>query len=158
MSTVIWASKSSPADSIKEINSLDEYGDLKNQVVKKKEFTSIEPLGAPVEVQKYFWERKSAVDLDAIATQRSVYDDPDSAKLYQPRPDYESLHRFDTSARWTWREEQVEQAVSMMKGELTPIDRRSFGKSIGKSSYLLALHSWYRLLDTQTYRPKLDPL
>ncbi|KFY37244.1 hypothetical protein V495_07273 [Pseudogymnoascus sp. VKM F-4514 (FW-929)] len=63
------------------------------------------PLAETAAVQKYWWSKKEKHDPDAIATQPSVYDDPDVAKLYQPRDDYENLHRFDPTARWTWREE-----------------------------------------------------
>lgn len=46
------------------------------------------------------------VDDDAIATRRSVYDEP-LGEMYWPTPNYENLHRFDPSARWTYREEKV---------------------------------------------------
>ena len=66
----------------------------------------IPPLGAPVEPGWSFFSR-SKKDLDAIATQPSVFDDPKSLETYRPPQEYENAHRFDPNARWTWREEQV---------------------------------------------------
>lgn len=44
-------------------------------------------------------------DPSAIATLPSVYDNPETAAQYQPRSDWENLHRFDPLFRWTWAEE-----------------------------------------------------
>lgn len=53
-----------------------------------------------------FW-RKDRRDMDSIATQPSVFDDTTTLEKYRPPPSYENAHRFDPSARWTWREELV---------------------------------------------------
>lgn len=67
---------------------------------------SIPPLGAPGAESRWFWQRSDKVDGEAIATQESVFDDPDLAKHYQPRDDWENLHRFDPLARWTVGEDK----------------------------------------------------
>lgn len=53
------------------------------------------------------WRRTAHRDLDMVATQPSVFDDPISIDTYRPPPQYENAHRFDPLARWTWREERV---------------------------------------------------
>lgn len=67
-------------------------------------------LAAPVEDRRrFFWQRsrQPKQDLDSVATQPSVFDDPKTLEAYRPPPQYENTHRFDPDARWTWREERV---------------------------------------------------
>jgi len=54
-----------------------------------------------------FWRRMAKHDLDAIATQPSVFDNPVTLELYRPPQSHENAHRFDPNARWTFREESV---------------------------------------------------
>ncbi|KAH8675540.1 major facilitator superfamily domain-containing protein [Xylariales sp. PMI_506] len=61
-------------------------------------------------VQAFNWTWKSLTeqpaDLDAIATHRSVFDDPALERFYAPPPQYENYHRYDPSERWTYREQR----------------------------------------------------
>lgn len=70
----------------------------------------IQPLGVPIQTGGpgfgRFWKR-AKLDLDSIATQPSVFDDPVTLEVYRPPPQFENTHRFDPLARWTWREEKV---------------------------------------------------
>lgn len=58
---------------------------------------------------------RSKQSLDSIATKRSVYDDPNLAPHYWPKKEYENLHRFDPTARWTRREELVRYHVDQIE-------------------------------------------
>lgn len=62
----------------------------------------------PDAASRWPWERarRKPIDLDAIATKRSVFDDPALSQFYLPRPDHENIHCFSIPFRWTHREER----------------------------------------------------
>ncbi|KAN0113151.1 MFS general substrate transporter [Hyaloscypha variabilis] len=99
-----------PSSETSSQGSSDDLGEKSEKTaghVKTTELTSVAaPLGVPAEEKRFWWQQTSKnYDPNAIATQPSVFDDPDTAKEYQPPANWENLHRFDPSARWTWGEE-----------------------------------------------------
>lgn len=63
-------------------------------------------LGVPGTERRFFFQRsKETHDPEAIATQPSVFDDPETLEEYMPTDEWENFHRFDPDERWTWKEE-----------------------------------------------------
>jgi hypothetical protein len=87
-------------------NIADEKNEKTARVKTSTIYETALPLGVPAEEKRFWFQRsKKAYDPNAIATQPSVFDDPETAKQYQPPATWENIHRFDPSARWTWGEE-----------------------------------------------------
>ncbi|KAK7425970.1 hypothetical protein QQZ08_007552 [Neonectria magnoliae] len=81
-----------------------------DDVVPKKSISDLaepEDTAQPIGFWASLTRRNTPKDLDAIATERSVFDNSELAQFYQPHPDYENQHRFDPDERWTHREEQA---------------------------------------------------
>ncbi|EFQ35144.1 major facilitator superfamily transporter [Colletotrichum graminicola] len=81
----------------------EELGKTKNRILQEQ--AGLRQQDAPIIPILSFFKKKSDYDPNVIATQPSVYDNPSTAKFFQPHPRYENLHRFDPTFRWTWGEE-----------------------------------------------------
>lgn len=77
---------------------------VRERILAQHELQRTEPPVLPITT---LWRKGKRHDLNETATQPSVFDDPETAKYFQPAPKYENLHRLDPSARWTWAEELV---------------------------------------------------
>ncbi|KAJ4479892.1 major facilitator superfamily domain-containing protein [Lentinula lateritia] len=101
---------SSDAESIKKLHEVDTV--LADELTASDELLKTIDLAeedAPFKLSSWLfsrWSSKPQLNEDDIATRRSVYDNPEMAQLYWPKQEYENLHRFDPTARWTHREER----------------------------------------------------
>ena len=117
--TSIMSKPSNPNHEVTEVVE-DSEGYVSNKVsadkspleVKQHAVLEVEELSNLAEPDKelrspWLWARQSQkpADLNAIATQRSVYDDPALVQFYFPRADHENLKAFDIGERWTYNEE-----------------------------------------------------
>ena len=80
---------------------------VKGKLSPSDSVVEVPALGAPVAKDGGGFWRKSKHELDSVATQPSVFDDPANLEVYRPPAVWENSHRFDPLARWTWREEYV---------------------------------------------------
>ena len=95
----------------KSRNSSNNAGKGKDEAGYQQHELKSKPMKQPEPTILAFFKKSDKHKLDEIATQPSVFDNPEEARYHQPTAQYENLHRFDPSFRWTWREEMVSDHV-----------------------------------------------
>jgi len=104
MSTLLLQREKKRTTSVATIDEDEKFPELSSS-------DDVPKLGIPLDTSSNgissLWTKRDKLNLDAIATQPSVFDDPVTLEAYRPPPQFENAHRFDPNARWTWREEKA---------------------------------------------------
>ncbi|KAE8391000.1 major facilitator superfamily domain-containing protein [Aspergillus alliaceus] len=118
--------------------------------IKPTPFSDHSTLADASDDRRFWFQKSKSYNPNAIATQPSVFDDPELVAEYKPQADWESVHRFDPSARWTWGEENRAarkldmriMVLACMMMTAMELDRSNIhynlGNSIFKLFYLLS--------------------
>ena len=94
-----------PAESqVSNTSSEEEIAAVRDRFLVQQDLKNTEPPVLPITT---LWRKNESHDLGQTATQPSVFDNPETAKYFQPTEKYENLHRFDPNFRWTWGDELV---------------------------------------------------
>lgn len=111
MASPILSLPPSPAKEVESDHESDKGSDQDSNF-KSSSINPRPPLATDTKQQSSSWytflrQKPVPNNLDAVATQPSVYDDEEFSKHYAIHPQWENRHRFDVGLRWTWREERA---------------------------------------------------